>query len=233
MDRSTCALLLAVALGAAPATGQSLYKCVDAGKTSYSDKPCQNGTQRTLSPDGGPSAEDRAAAQARFAREQAEQNARDRMRSARQEAQDESEALARQQAGSFQPAPDPRANERVMVHGSRGWDYKTRGQIEAERAARDGRPITATGAAWETERVTTHGSKGWESTTRLGAAQAEGARQRRSDERAREAASAVPNPSMPGTMIDQLGKTWNRTGGFAQDPSTGKMCPVSGNVINC
>lgn len=231
MDLRLAFALTGLALMTANAMGQSLYKCQAGGKTTYSDRPCESGTQRTISADGGPTAEERAAAQIRLSRELARQSIQDADNAARIEAQDQVTA-AQQAAVPRQPAPDPRANERVMTHSSRGWDYKTRGQIEAEQAARAGRPVNATGAAWETERVTTYGSKGWETGTRLGAAQAEGDRQRRADERAREDARAA-SQSANGTLIDQFGKTWQRHGGIALDPTTGRTCPTSGNMINC
>lgn len=217
MDQRLILAAAALVLFANSASGQTLYKCLAGGKTTYSDRPCEAGTQRTVSPDGAPTAEERAAARARLAQDMASQSAKDADHAARLAS--EAQGLAAQQRmAAPQPIPDPRDNERVMVHSSRGWDYKTRGQIEAERAARAGRPANAAGAAWEQDRVTTYGPGGWESGTRLDAAKAEGARQRRRDE-----STVIVN-----------GTPWMRSGrNGAINPQTGKYCSIVGGSAFC
>ena len=41
-----------------PASAQTMYRCLDLGRTVYSDKPCLNGDEvRQISPNGNPTAE--------------------------------------------------------------------------------------------------------------------------------------------------------------------------------
>src|SRR5262245_31769677 len=43
---------------ASPAAAQTMYRCLDLGKTVYSDKPCLNGEEiRQIAPNGNPTAE--------------------------------------------------------------------------------------------------------------------------------------------------------------------------------
>ena len=40
---------------AAPASAQTMYRCLDLGKTIYSDRPCLNGDEvRQIAPNGNP-----------------------------------------------------------------------------------------------------------------------------------------------------------------------------------
>jgi uncharacterized protein DUF4124 len=48
---------LAIAI-ASPASAQTMYRCLDLGRTVYSDKPCLNGDEvRQIAPNGNPTAE--------------------------------------------------------------------------------------------------------------------------------------------------------------------------------
>ena len=48
---------LAIAI-ASPASAQTMYRCLDLGRTIYSDKPCLNGDEvRQIAPNGNPTAE--------------------------------------------------------------------------------------------------------------------------------------------------------------------------------
>ena len=55
---------LAIAIAAlamaitSPVSAQTMYRCVDLGKTIYSDKPCLNGDEvKQIAPNGNPTAE--------------------------------------------------------------------------------------------------------------------------------------------------------------------------------
>ena len=60
-------LALVVALAFSAGTGaQTMYRCQDAGKTVYSDKPCSTGVEvKRLGPNGGLTPEDMAKSRAR------------------------------------------------------------------------------------------------------------------------------------------------------------------------
>lgn len=52
-------LLAVVLLSATPIGAQTMYRCTEGGKTSYSDRPCMIGNEvKRLAPDGGPTPED-------------------------------------------------------------------------------------------------------------------------------------------------------------------------------
>jgi Domain of unknown function (DUF4124) len=56
--KHTIGMIIAALAIAAPASAQTMYRCLDLGKTIYSDKPCLNGNEvRQIEPNGNPSAE--------------------------------------------------------------------------------------------------------------------------------------------------------------------------------
>ena len=51
-------MIIAALAIASPASAQTMYRCLDLGKTIYSDKPCLNGDEvRQIAPNGNPTAE--------------------------------------------------------------------------------------------------------------------------------------------------------------------------------
>jgi hypothetical protein len=56
-------MLLAFPLAA---VGQTVYRCQDGKKVTYSDGPCSLGAEKRINTDGGPSPDDVAAARARL-----------------------------------------------------------------------------------------------------------------------------------------------------------------------
>jgi hypothetical protein len=166
---------IVLALTAQASFAQTMYKCQNAGKVEYSDRPCAGVEVKRLAPDGGPTPEDRARAKMRVAAEQE-----------RFAAQERQVAAARSGIASTLPdqgtssAPDP-DNEKVLTHSKSGWDRKPKGQIAAEiNAARHGRDLAragetppatgdaaaATGKAWESEKALIHSQSGWDRKTR-------------------------------------------------------------------
>ena len=56
--KRTVGLVIAALAIAAPASAQTMYRCLDLGRTIYSDKPCVNGDEvRQIAPNGNPTAE--------------------------------------------------------------------------------------------------------------------------------------------------------------------------------
>ena len=56
--KHTIGILITALAIASPASAQTMYRCLDLGKTIYSDKPCLNGDEvRQIAPNGNPSAE--------------------------------------------------------------------------------------------------------------------------------------------------------------------------------
>jgi hypothetical protein len=56
--KHTIGLVIAALAMASPATAQTMYRCLDLGRTIYSDKPCLNGDEvRQIAPNGNPTAE--------------------------------------------------------------------------------------------------------------------------------------------------------------------------------
>ena len=54
-------MVIAALAIASPASGQTMYRCLDLGKTIYSDKPCLNGDEiKQITPRGDPTPEYRA-----------------------------------------------------------------------------------------------------------------------------------------------------------------------------
>ena len=54
----TLAIVVAALAIASPASAQTMYRCLDLGRTIYSDKPCLNGDEvRQIAPNGNPTAE--------------------------------------------------------------------------------------------------------------------------------------------------------------------------------
>ncbi len=51
-------IVIAALAIASPASAQTMYRCLDLGRTIYSDKPCLNGDEvRQIAPNGNPTAE--------------------------------------------------------------------------------------------------------------------------------------------------------------------------------
>ncbi len=59
MKHTLVMVIAALALAiASPASAQTMYRCLDLGRTIYSDKPCLNGDEvRQIAPNGNPTAE--------------------------------------------------------------------------------------------------------------------------------------------------------------------------------
>ena len=56
--KCTLGVVIAALVIASPASAQTMYRCLDLGRTIYSDKPCLNGDQvRHIAPNGNPTAE--------------------------------------------------------------------------------------------------------------------------------------------------------------------------------
>jgi hypothetical protein len=131
-----------------PAVADTIYKCVEGGKTTYSSSPCSGKPAKELYY-SQPTPQERAQSQAASAALNAELQRREEwMRIQRQAG-----AMTAQSAApsiNAQPQFDPSMNEKVMVHTPNGWDYKTRAQIIAEEQAKAARaagrrqsPVTA------------------------------------------------------------------------------------------
>jgi len=56
--KHTIAMVIAALAIASPASAQTMYRCLDLGKTIYSDQPCLNGDEvKQIAPNGNPTAE--------------------------------------------------------------------------------------------------------------------------------------------------------------------------------
>ena len=56
--KPTYAIAIAALVIASPLSAQNMYRCLDLGKTIYSDKPCLNGDEvRQIAPNGNPTAD--------------------------------------------------------------------------------------------------------------------------------------------------------------------------------
>jgi hypothetical protein len=56
--KPTYAIAIAALVIASPVSAQTMYRCLDLGKTIYSDKPCLNGDEvRQIAPNGNPTEE--------------------------------------------------------------------------------------------------------------------------------------------------------------------------------
>lgn len=213
------ALILLCGLLPQLAFAQTLYRCQEGAKVTYSDRSCSAGTVKRISADGGPTIEEREAARARL-HCQVDSHAAREAKTRDLELGAAKAADERRAAAPIRATPDPRDNEKVLVGTQSGWDYKTRGQLRAEAAARNGHPVSPTGGNWETEKTTTHGSSGWGTSTRLDAAKTEGERQRRRDQ---DSGFAIIN-----------GQPYAKSGpNGVIDPKTGKYCPLVGNTAFC
>jgi hypothetical protein len=54
----TFGVVIAALAIASPASAQTMYRCLDLGRTIYSDKPCLNGDEvRQIAPNGNPTEE--------------------------------------------------------------------------------------------------------------------------------------------------------------------------------
>lgn len=132
-----CLLPLAVSF----ASAQTIYKCVEGGKTTYTSTPCGGAPSKELYYPV-PTAEELRQGEVR--RQAAQQELNDSFE--RKRASDEAYYRARSEAEAnraayeaSQPRVGPRDNEKIMVHTPSGWDYKTRAQIIAEEEAKAAR----------------------------------------------------------------------------------------------
>ena len=56
--KHTLGIVIAALAIASPVSAQTMYRCLDLGRTIYSDKPCLNGDEvRQIAPSGNPTAE--------------------------------------------------------------------------------------------------------------------------------------------------------------------------------
>jgi hypothetical protein len=56
--KHTLGIVIVLLAIASPASAQTMYRCLDLGRTIYSDKPCLNGDEvRQMEPNGNPTAE--------------------------------------------------------------------------------------------------------------------------------------------------------------------------------
>ena len=56
--KHTLGIVIAAFAIASPASAQTMYRCLDLGRTIYSDKPCLNGDEvRQIAPNGNPTDE--------------------------------------------------------------------------------------------------------------------------------------------------------------------------------
>jgi Domain of unknown function (DUF4124) len=56
--KQTIGMIIAALALAAPASAQTMYRCLDLGRTIYSDKPCLNGEEiKQISANGNPTAQ--------------------------------------------------------------------------------------------------------------------------------------------------------------------------------
>ena len=56
--KHTLGIIVAALALASPASAQTMYRCLDLGRTIYSDKPCLNGDEvRQIAPNGNPTEE--------------------------------------------------------------------------------------------------------------------------------------------------------------------------------
>lgn len=242
--------MLVLLIVAVPAVAQTMYKCTVNGKVGYSDRPCPgNSEQRAIRTDAGPTISDQIRAQERIEHLRSHEQAQERQREA---------ATVRQVepiGQSVGPAQIDRANEKMMVHGSSGWDMKTRGQVAAEAAAKErgqaraqGQNVPeplASGQDWEKEKVLTHSTSGWDRKTRAEAVAAEGAmaekRERgriaaEQNRRQRETTQGVGSSTVSSCdrsgCWDTAGNRYNGSGStlFRSD---GKVCTRSGSALMC
>jgi len=59
--KHTLGIVIAALAIASPASAQTMYRCLDLGRTIYSDKPCLNGDEvKQIAPNGNPTAEELA-----------------------------------------------------------------------------------------------------------------------------------------------------------------------------
>ena len=102
--KQTLGIVMAALAFAAPASAQTMYRCLDLGRTIYSDKPCINGDEvRQMSPNGNPTAE--SLARARHKDRAEEQRAITAARTAKREA--ELGKAAKCVKGTTAPGCDP------------------------------------------------------------------------------------------------------------------------------
>ena len=84
--KHTLGMIIAALAIASPASAQTMYRCLDLGKTIYSDKPCLNGDEvRQIAPNGNPTAEELS--RARMKNRADEQRAITAARDAKREAE--------------------------------------------------------------------------------------------------------------------------------------------------
>ena len=254
--------LLAVALmsGAlsCAALGQTMYKCkTPDGRVEYSSRPCAGTASEvsTLAPDAAPSQADRAAAQARVARDKASIEAREASESpARRPAtgQIPSAPAAAKKLDDAKKVDDAWLNEKTMVHTSKGWEQKTRRQVIAEenqrehdatkeRAVIEGKssirstaePRQGLGGRPE-EKILVHGTDGWDRSTRAEAAAKESAdaaesRLRQAQQAARR---SVTYSCSSNVCFGSDGSTYNHSAGGTYVGPSG-ACQRTGNTLQC
>jgi len=64
--KHTLGIVIAALAIASPASAQTMYRCLDLGRTVYSDKPCLNGDEvRQIAPNGNPTEETLARSRAK------------------------------------------------------------------------------------------------------------------------------------------------------------------------
>ena len=127
LKRISTAAVTVLALLAGPASGATIYKCTDAGKVSYNDRPCGS-TAVVLAAPGAPA--DAAEATERLARERALLQGIEKERAVRDE-QEAREAARVQRAA----AVERRRCDKLRLQ--RKWadeDIARAGRDEAERA---------------------------------------------------------------------------------------------------
>lgn len=250
-------VLYVVLFAATTAGAQNMYKCSNAGKVEYSDRPCSRGeVVKQIAPDGGPTPEDRARAHMRYNAERERFDAQDRAealnRANRAETSDAARAQA--EADASVAAAAKQANEKVTTYGRDGWDRKPRAQVEAEQAARTqgrafanaGLPppvVTGTGPAnpgdWQSQKVTTHDRTGWTNKTRSEVIQEEAEKayasqkaQNRAATEAQQGPRILVNCDQAGCW-DTQGKRYNNAAGGVFISSDGRTCIRAGPNLNC
>lgn len=230
-----CVPMVLLTLLPALATAQTIYRCQDGNKVTYSDRPCPTGAEKRINTDGGPSPDDVAAARARLQRDLEIRAAADAAERQRRQAEASAAALRSADEAQRARAINPRENEKALTHDETGWDRKTRAQIRAEEQAREtGRAPPSTGAAWEKEGVLSHSESGWSRTTRRGQVvdEARHEREARASAAAASRAASTSGGKPPGVITscdgagcwDSNGVRYNRGAGPTYFSSDGHTC---------
>jgi len=196
-----------------------------------------------MAPDGGPTPEDRARAQARVKAEMqraAAQERADAAARAERLAGEEADRKRRNRAAA-DAEREKLDNEKVLVHDSDGWDRKPRAQIDAEgRAEAAGRSAAIRGTGvpaapgsttrnakgWQNEKVMVHDSRGWTEKTRGQVAQ------ERANRAYEETKSPIISNCTPGGCTDTNGHFYSG-GPVLYVSEDGRSCTRSGSVLEC